>query len=140
MEADDDDDDDDGDHDDDGHDGVDAADDPCKVNMNVATTTDQHSGPAIMMVVVVVVVVVAVVVAAAVVVVAVTLDSHHALPDIVNITSSRVDAAPAAAIADAAEQLGSTEVVVPAEAVAKKRLDAPLLATFLGCPLVIVPE
>lgn len=50
------------------------------------------------------------------------------------------DAAPAAAIADAAEQLGSTEVVVPAEAVAKKRLDAPLLATFLGCPLVIVPE
>mmetsp|Transcript_673 Transcript_673/g.1216 ORF Transcript_673/g.1216 Transcript_673/m.1216 type:complete len:186 (+) Transcript_673:23-580(+) len=49
-------------------------------------------------------------------------------------------AAPPAAIADAAEQLGSTEVVVPAEAVAKKRLDAPLLATFLGCPLVIVPE
>mmetsp|Transcript_86488 Transcript_86488/g.201258 ORF Transcript_86488/g.201258 Transcript_86488/m.201258 type:complete len:207 (-) Transcript_86488:230-850(-) len=47
---------------------------------------------------------------------------------------------PAVAVANAAEDLDSAQVVVAADVVAQKRLGVPLLSTFLGCPLVIVPE
>mmetsp|Transcript_41187 Transcript_41187/g.94734 ORF Transcript_41187/g.94734 Transcript_41187/m.94734 type:complete len:210 (-) Transcript_41187:101-730(-) len=51
-----------------------------------------------------------------------------------------VNMAPAALVADAVEELECDQVVISAEAVAKKRIDIPLLATFLGCPMLLVPE
>mmetsp|Transcript_100370 Transcript_100370/g.259664 ORF Transcript_100370/g.259664 Transcript_100370/m.259664 type:complete len:235 (+) Transcript_100370:17-721(+) len=50
------------------------------------------------------------------------------------------DSAPEAAVADAADDLDSASIVIAADAVAGRRLDTALLATFIGCPLVIVPE
>mmetsp|Transcript_33052 Transcript_33052/g.77294 ORF Transcript_33052/g.77294 Transcript_33052/m.77294 type:complete len:205 (+) Transcript_33052:93-707(+) len=51
-----------------------------------------------------------------------------------------VETAPAALVAEAAEELECQQVVMSAEAAAKKHIDIPLLATFLGCPLVLIPE
>mmetsp|Transcript_58305 Transcript_58305/g.126008 ORF Transcript_58305/g.126008 Transcript_58305/m.126008 type:complete len:213 (+) Transcript_58305:61-699(+) len=46
----------------------------------------------------------------------------------------------AAAVADAADELESTEVILAAEMAAAKRIDVSLLATFLNCRLVLVPD
>mmetsp|Transcript_46864 Transcript_46864/g.85894 ORF Transcript_46864/g.85894 Transcript_46864/m.85894 type:complete len:219 (+) Transcript_46864:73-729(+) len=48
--------------------------------------------------------------------------------------------APAALVAEAVDELECDQVVMSAEAVAKKRIDMPLLATFLDCPVLLVPE
>eukprot|EP00929_Paragymnodinium_shiwhaense_P004294 TRINITY_DN105133_c0_g1_i1.p1 TRINITY_DN105133_c0_g1~~TRINITY_DN105133_c0_g1_i1.p1 ORF type:complete len:230 (-),score=36.82 TRINITY_DN105133_c0_g1_i1:445-1059(-) len=45
----------------------------------------------------------------------------------------------ATVVADTADEFTSTDVVISAEAVAKKDVDASLLATFLSCRLVLVP-
>lgn len=46
---------------------------------------------------------------------------------------------PAASVADVADELEATDVVVSAEVLAKKKVDASLLATFLGCRMIMVP-
>lgn len=43
-------------------------------------------------------------------------------------------------IADAADELESTQVVVAADTVSKKKVDMALLATFVSCPVTFVPE